>query len=76
MLRKVFWEDPYLTHLDTRIATVAGDEVTLAATIIYAFSGGQESDRGTIGGYRCWRRAKMAPTSSIPLPADHGLKAR
>jgi len=50
MTRKVFWEDPYRTELDTGVATVEGDEITLDETIFFAFSGGQESDRGTIGG--------------------------
>jgi Ser-tRNA(Ala) deacylase AlaX len=47
--RKVFWEDPYLSRLATRIKSVQGREVTLCETIFYAFSGGQESDAGLIG---------------------------
>lgn len=50
MPSKVFWEDPYRTTLDTRVATVCGAQVTLESTIFYAFSGGQESDSGSIGG--------------------------
>jgi len=73
MLRKVFWEDPYLTHLDTEIATVDGDDVTLAATIIYAFSGGQESDLGTIGGHPVLAAKKVAANILYTLPAHHGL---
>ena len=75
MLRKVFWEDPYLTRLDTEIATVDGDDVTLAATIIYAFSGGQESDHGTIGGHSVLAARKIAADIVYTLPADHGLAA-
>ena len=44
---KVFWEDPYLTELKTRITSVNGNDVTVDQTIFYAFSGGQESDEGT-----------------------------
>lgn len=51
MTNKLFWTDPYLTVLDTKIQTVSGDWVTLVETIFYAFSGGQESDNGFIGGY-------------------------
>jgi Ser-tRNA(Ala) deacylase AlaX len=50
MVEKLFWRDPYLTTLDTHITAIDGDEVTIAETIFYAFSGGQESDAGTIGG--------------------------
>ena len=50
MPRKVFWDDPYQTTLETRIASVRGAQVTLEATIFYAFSGGQESDAGSIAG--------------------------
>ena len=44
--RKLFWADPYQTQLDTHITSVSGNEVTVAQTIFYAFSGGQESDAG------------------------------
>jgi alanyl-tRNA synthetase len=52
MTRKVFWEDPYLTQLETRITGVKDNEITVAETIYYAFSGGQESDHGTIRNHR------------------------
>lgn len=51
MVEKVFWQDPYLTRLDTQVTGVQEESVTVARTIFYAFSGGQESDAGTIGGY-------------------------
>lgn len=74
MLRKVFWENPYLTHLDTRVATVAGDEITVGETIFYAFSGGQESDAGTIGGHPVLAARKDGTDIIYTLPADHGLQ--
>ena len=52
MTIKLFWQDPYRTTLDTRIAAVGDDVVRLEETIFYALSGGQESDHGTIGGRR------------------------
>ncbi len=52
MTRRLFWEDPYLTQCDTRVTSVAGNDVTVEATVFYAFSGGQESDAGTIAGRR------------------------
>ena len=74
MLRKVFWEDPYLAHLDTEIAKVDGDAVTLGATIIYAFSGGQESDQGSIGGHAILAARKEGADIVYTLPPGHGLK--
>jgi Ser-tRNA(Ala) deacylase AlaX len=47
--KKVFWENPYLTELKAVVTGVEGNKVTLDQTIFYAFSGGQESDEGTIG---------------------------
>lgn len=51
MTRKIFWQDPYLTGLETCVASVNGNQITVNETIFYAFSGGQESDYGTIGGF-------------------------
>lgn len=48
--RKVFWQNPYLTELKVIITSVNGNDITVDKTIFYAFSGGQESDEGTIGG--------------------------
>lgn len=48
--KKRFWDNPYLTELDTRITGIDGQTVTVEETICYAFSGGQQSDSGTIAG--------------------------
>jgi Ser-tRNA(Ala) deacylase AlaX len=58
MTLKIFWDDPYRTQLDTYITTVHDNDVTVAATIFYAFSGGQESDTGTIGGRQVLQAGK------------------
>ena len=47
---KLFWQDPYRTSLTTRVRAANGHEVSLVQTILYANSGGQESDAGTING--------------------------
>lgn len=73
MTTKVFWEDPYLTELDTTIKTVDGNQITLAETIFYAFSGGQESDTGTIGGYQVIKAQKEGMEIYYTLPDDHTL---
>ena len=50
-VKKNFWDDPYKTSLATTVVGVNGNKVTLNETIFYAFSGGQASDKGTIGGF-------------------------
>ncbi len=73
MTRKLFWSDPYLTVLETTVSTVSGSNVTLAETIFFAFSGGQESDHGTIAG----REVLSAKTEGLgivyTLADDHRL---
>ena len=75
MVAKLFWQDPYRTSLDTRIAAVDGDVVRLAETIFYAFSGGQESDAGTIGGRMVLEARKHEGDILYTLEPGHGLKA-
>lgn len=70
---KLFWQDPYRTTLDTRVATVAGNDVTLSETIFYAFSGGQESDAGTIGGQPVLTARKEGRDIVYALAEGHGL---
>jgi Ser-tRNA(Ala) deacylase AlaX len=60
MTKKIFWKDPYLTQLDTFITSVKDTDVTVEQTIFFPFSGGQESDYGTIGD----RRVLQARTES------------
>lgn len=74
MVEKCFWQDPYLTRLESRVATVKTDEITLDRTIFFAFSGGQESDRGTIGGRAVLDARKQADNIIYTLEAGHGLK--
>jgi Ser-tRNA(Ala) deacylase AlaX len=73
--KKIFWTDPYLTQLVTRVASVTGAEVALEATIFYALSGGQESDAGTIGGKPVLEARKSGTDILYRLPDDHGLAA-
>lgn len=47
-MKKVFWDDPYQTSLKTTVSEVHGNTLLFAETIIFSFSGGQESDRGLI----------------------------
>lgn len=73
MTKKVFWENPYLTELDTQVKTVEKEEITLTETIFYAFSGGQESDAGTIAGSPVLKAEKQGKEIVYTLK-DHSLK--
>lgn len=73
--RKRFWEDPYLTHLDTTVLAVDGQRVHIRETIFFASSGGQESDAGTLGGYPVLHADKEGLDLVYTLPPDHQLRA-
>jgi Ser-tRNA(Ala) deacylase AlaX len=74
MTKKVFWEDPYLTHLETRVTSVKDHEITVEQTIFYALAGGQESDCGTIGNYRVLQARKEDKEIIYTLKDNHNLK--
>jgi len=74
MTKKLFWEDPYLTTIETVVESVFDDLVTLRETIFYVFSGGQESDTGTIGGYPVLEARKSGLDLQYILAAGHELK--
>ena len=73
MAQRVFWTEPYRTTLAARIASVSDDVVTLDRTILYAFSGGQESDHGTIGGHEVLNARLEVDEIHYTLPTGHGL---
>ena len=74
MTKKLFWKDPYLTVFETVVESVAGNSITLRETIFFAFSGGQESDTGTIGEYPVIEARKSGPGILYVLPEGHELK--
>ena len=75
MTKKIFWQDPYLTKLDTTVQTVNANQITVMETIFYAFSGGQESDAGTIGVYKVLEARKEDKEIFYTLEDNHSLKA-
>jgi Ser-tRNA(Ala) deacylase AlaX len=75
MTQKLFWQDPYRTQLDTTITRVNDQDVTVEQTIFYAFSGGQESDTGTIGGHPVVLARKDGLDIVYTLEPGHGLAA-
>ena len=73
MVRKIFWEDSYRVVHPTRIAAVQRDRVRLEESIFFAFSGGQESDAGTIGGVQVLVAEKDGLDIVYTLPGEHGF---
>ncbi|HEY0476447.1 MAG TPA: alanyl-tRNA editing protein [Kofleriaceae bacterium] len=73
MTRNVFWLEPYRTEIETRVRDVDGNHITVEDTIFYAFSGGQESDRGSIGGHVVLEARKADPDILYTLAEGHGL---
>jgi len=74
MTKKLFWEDPYLTTIETVVESVFDNSITLRETIFYAFSGGQESDTGTIGGYPVLEARNSGLDIQYLVPEGHELK--
>lgn len=50
-MRKVFWDDPYKTSLQTKVVSVTANRVLFEETIVFSFSGGQENDKAYINGH-------------------------
>jgi Ser-tRNA(Ala) deacylase AlaX len=72
-VEKLFWSDPYLTECDARVTSADGPRVTLDRTVAFAFSGGQASDVGTIGGHEILAAEKDGLEIVYTLPEGHGL---
>ncbi|MDR3215691.1 MAG: alanyl-tRNA editing protein [Bacilli bacterium] len=73
MLKKLFWQDPYLDHCDAIVTSVSGNNITVNQTIAYAFSGAQASDIGTIGGFNIISATKRGFDIIYTLE-NHSLK--
>jgi Ser-tRNA(Ala) deacylase AlaX len=73
-VQKLFWDDPYLTEVEAAVTSANGDVVTLDRTIAYAFSGGQQSDSGTIGGHEILDARCDGLEIRYTIPSGHTLK--
>lgn len=47
---RLFYQDPYMKEAEAQVQEINSKEIILNQTIFFAFSGGQESDSGTING--------------------------
>lgn len=74
VVKKVFWENPYQTELKTEVNSVDGDTITLVETIVFAFSGGQQSDEGEVNGFKILVSKKIDKEIYYTIEPNHNLK--
>lgn len=74
-MKKIFWDNPYQTHLRTQVESVQDNEIVFESTIAYSFAGGQESDKATVNGIPILNSRRQDNLIYYTLPAGHGLKA-
>ena len=65
MMLKLFWQDPYQTKGSATVTSIVRNKIKLDQTIFFAFSGGQESDEGTIGGIKVLQVVKLGDKENI-----------
>lgn len=65
MTQKLFWQDPYQAECKAKITFIDGKKVKVDQTVFFAFSGGQESDSGTIGGINVLNALKEGEKENI-----------
>ena len=72
-MKKIFWENPYQSKLNTKISAIDGNNILLQETIAYSFAGGQESDKATINGIPVLNSKMVDNLIYYTLPENHGL---
>ncbi|MCL9685681.1 alanyl-tRNA editing protein [Legionella maioricensis] len=73
-MRKIFWDNPYQSLLQTRVASVDNNYVLFEETIVFSFSGGQESDQGYVNGLAIVDSEIDGNLIYYRLPDGHNLK--
>jgi Ser-tRNA(Ala) deacylase AlaX len=72
-VKKLFWGNPYLTELKANVTSVNNNVITLDQTIAFAFSGGQQSDSGTIEGFQIIEAKKEGKEIFYTIENNHNL---
>lgn len=72
-MRKIFWDNPYQSRLETRVVSVDHNRVLFAETIAFSFSGGQESDRASVNGMSVIHSEIDGNLIYYTLPNGHNL---
>src|SRR5689334_16974118 len=72
-MKKVFWDNPYQNHLSTHVTSVNGNRILFNETIIFSYSGGQESDVAYINGKKVINSEIEGNLIYYILPEGHSL---
>lgn len=72
-MRKVFWDNPYQDKLTTKVLSVDGNRILFEETIVFSFSGGQESDKAYINGLAIINSEMVNKLIYYFLPDNHHL---
>lgn len=74
-MKKIFWDKPYQTSLRTSVVSVCQNRFLFEETIVFSFSGGQESDIAYINGLRILDSELQGKSIYYILPDEHGLSS-
>jgi len=69
-MKKLFWQDAYMKECDATVTSLNERDVELDQTILFAFSGGQASDKGTINGINIAEARETEDTIIYTLEQD------
>ena len=69
MVEKLFRKDSYLGSCEATVTSSKDGEITLDRTVFFAFAGGQQSDSGTIGGFKVLEARAQGPEIFYKLDA-------
>lgn len=72
-MQKVFWDDPYQSNLMTHVSSVDGNKIVFAETIVFSFSGGQESDKAWVNDLVITDSVIEGNLIYYSLPEEHAL---
>lgn len=72
-MKKIFWDNPYQSTLQTKILYLQGQEFVPEETIAYSFSGGQESDKAWVDGVEILGSRMEGPLIFYHLPENHSF---
>ena len=72
-MRKIFWDNPYQSHLETHVVSVDNNLILCEDTIAFSFSGGQESDEAWINGLAVIHSEIDGNLIYYTLPDGHNL---